>query len=42
MKIFNEAHRIRGKITHGEKVDYIDAFRCSRYLKIIVLDILKE
>lgn len=42
MKIFNEAYRIRGKITHGEKVDYIDAFRCGRYLKIMVLDILKE
>ena len=42
MKILNDAYKLRGKITHGEELDDDTDFSCGYYLKVLVLDILKE
>lgn len=42
IKIFDAAYSLRGKIIHGEEVHDHTDFSCARYLKIMVLDILKE
>jgi len=42
MEIFNEVYKLRGKIIHGEELEDDTDYSCGYYLKIIVLDVLKE
>lgn len=41
-KVINEAYSLRSDIIHGNKLGEDTDFSCSYYLKIIVLDTLKE
>lgn len=42
IKVLKDAYTLRSKIIHGESLGKKTDFSCSQYLKIIVLDILKE